>query len=74
MKIVLLIFAVGFCVGMLVNELLLYLKKSSGTLRIDTISSDHDIYRIEMDDDLDNLHKKHFIILKIDPHADLSQK
>lgn len=73
MKIALLIYAVGFCVGMLVNELLLYLKKCSGVLRIDCSNPEKDSYRFEIDN-LDELHKKHFVILKVDPNADLSQK
>ena len=73
MKIAILIFALGFCVGMLVNELLLYLKKSSGVLHIDCSNPDKDVYRLDVDS-LDNLPKKKFVILKIDPNANLSQK
>ena len=73
MKIALLVFALGFFAGILVNELLLYLKKCSGTLRIDCSNPEKDSYRFEIDN-LDELHNKHFVILKVDPKADLSQK
>lgn len=73
MKIAILVFALGFCAGMLVNELLLYLKKSSGTLQIDRTNPNKDVYRLAFNE-LDNLPKKKFVILKVDPNADLSRE
>ena len=43
-----------------------------GTLKIDRISSDKDLYRFEIDN-LDKLSKRKYILMKVDPNADLSQ-
>lgn len=43
-----------------------------GTLRIDQISSERDLYRFEIDN-LDKLSTRKYIVLKVDPNADLSQ-
>ena len=44
-----------------------------GTLRIDHSDPEKDVYRFEIDD-LEKLNKKAYVELKIDHHADLSQK
>lgn len=63
--------AIGIVIGFMVA--LLYLKASSGTLKIDQTNPEKDVYLLELDD-LDNIAKKKRIILKVDSHADLSQK
>ena len=68
-----LIFAIGFLVGMLFNELIRHLQKAYGVLRIDHTDPEKDTYRFEIDN-LDELSKKKFIVLKVDNNADLSQK
>lgn len=72
MKLAILIFLVGFCVGMLVNEIILYFKKNDGQLKIDYSNPEKDIYRLELDD-IDSLDRKRTITLKIVHNADLSQ-
>ena len=48
-------------------------QKPVGTLRIDHFNPEKDIYRFEIDN-LDALNKKSKIVLRVDHHADLSQK
>lgn len=64
-------FIVGFIVGIFIMAFgVLTLKV--GTLKIDQISSDKDVYRFEIDN-LDKLSKRKYILMKVDPNADLSQ-
>lgn len=64
-------FIVGLVVGVLIMAFgVLTLKV--GTLKIDQISSDKDLYRFEIDN-LDKLSKRKYILMKVDPNADLSQ-
>lgn len=65
MKLAILIFALGLTIGMLINELLLYLKKSSGVLQIDHSDPNKDLYKFCIDD-LDILDKKKVVIIKIE--------
>lgn len=44
-----------------------------GVLRIDHSNPEKDIYRIDIKE-LDRLDKKKYVTLKVDNHADLSQK
>lgn len=46
---------------------------TTGTLRIDHSNPNKDLYRFEIND-LDNLKNKKRVVLRIDHHADLSQK
>lgn len=64
-------FVLGFVVGIFAMAFGL-LRLIVGTLRIDRISSENDLYRFEIDD-LNKLSEKKYIILKVDPNADLSQ-
>ena len=64
---------VGVVIGAVVTLIFQRMFFASGTLRIDRTDPDKDVYRIDLDR-LDNLHKKKRITLKVDPHADLSQK
>lgn len=61
-----------FVVGVFIGSIIFY-DRSSGTLRIDHRNPEKDVYRIEIDN-LDNLAKKRRVVLKVDNHADLSQK
>ena len=65
----------GLLVGSLLCNLasIVYIKRTCGTLRIDHSNPEKDIYRFDIDD-IDSLSKKKRIILKVDNHADLSQK
>lgn len=64
-------FILGFIVGVFTMAFGL-LRLIVGVLRIDRISSENDLYRFEIDD-LNKLSEKKYIMLKVDPNADLSQ-
>lgn len=63
----------GFAVGVIFTAIIYRISSSSGTLKIDHSNPEKDVYRFEIDD-LDSLSKKKSILMKIDNHADLSQK
>lgn len=63
----------GMILGGVIGVLIFCLVSGSGTLRIDHSNPAKDIYRVEIED-LDILSKKKRVILKVDNHADLSQK
>jgi hypothetical protein len=63
----------GMIIGSGVGILIFCLVSGSGMLRIDHSNPAKDIYRVEIED-LDILSKKKRVILKVDNHADLSQK
>lgn len=63
----------GLFIGSLITNIIYLAKRASGTLRIDHTNPERDVYRIEIND-LDKLSKKTQVILKVDNHADLSQK
>ena len=65
-----LIFFLGVLLGVIIKSLI---KTSVGTLLIDKNNPDKDLYRFVIDD-LDILDNKKYITLKVDHHADLSQK
>lgn len=65
--------AICFLCGIIVNELLQYLKKCYGVLRIDQTDPEKDMYRFEINS-LDELSKKRYIVLKIEHSKDLSQE
>ena len=64
---------IGLTLYTVLVPVLCYWKTTTGTLRIDHSNPEKDIYRFEIDD-IDKLGKKNRIMLKIDHHADLSQK
>jgi len=45
---------------------------TDGTLQIDTSSPEKDIYRLQLNSDLENLAEKAKVSLKVDPNAKLS--
>lgn len=63
----------GVAVGSVVTNLIFYLCSGFGVLRIDHSNPDKDIYRLEIDK-IDEISKKKRVLLKVDNHADLSQK
>lgn len=63
---------IGALIGTVVTLIMQRMLFSNGTLRIDRMNPEKDVYRIDLDR-LDNLHKKKHIVLKVDPNANLSQ-
>ena len=70
-------FVIGIIVGVTVtgifSAILVKVRRSYGTLKIDHSNPEKDIYRFDVND-LDGLSNKKRITLKVDNHADLSQK
>lgn len=67
------LFLLGVFIGALITLITRDIGAGSGTLRVDHSNPEKDIYRLEVDD-LDGLDKKKRLNLKIDHHANLSQK
>lgn len=65
-------FTAGVLVGSIIYAIIQGVSMAHGTLRIDHSDPEKDVYRLEIGD-LDKLNKKHYVELKIDHHADLSQ-
>lgn len=65
--------ALGVITGSIVTHIIWFIRSAFGTLRIDHSNPEKDVYRFEVND-IDILSKKRQIVLKIDHHADLSQK
>ena len=66
-------FVLGFVLAILIDVVERLILKPHGTLRIDHSNPEKDVYRFEINN-LDSLNRKKRIVLKIDHHADLSQK
>ena len=64
----------GVAIGAVVTNFIFYLRTANGTLKIDHSNPKKDTYLFEVNDSLDKLGSKKRLILKIDNHADLSQK
>ena len=64
---------VGFVVGLLMDVIVRLLERPAGVLKIDCSNPEKDVYRFEIDD-LDSLHKKKRIVLKIDNVAAISHE
>lgn len=73
METTILYLAIAFLLGILTDHLIGKLQKAYGVLKIDRYHSDKELYRFEIDN-LDELVKKKFIVLRVDNDADLSQK
>lgn len=69
----LVVFAMGFIIGVVITALIQRVKPTAGTLMIDHSDPDKDLYRFEVED-LDGLSNKKRISLDVDNNADLSQK
>ena len=63
------ILALGVFLGVIATYFDIY----DGVIRIDKSNPEKDVYRIDIED-IDKLSKKKRILLKVDRHADLSQK
>lgn len=66
-------FVIGVLIGAIGYAVVHRVLIAHGTLRIDHSNPEKDVYRFEISD-LDKLNKKSHVELKIDHHADLSQK
>ena len=64
---------IGIAVGASSTNCIFYLRSGFGVLRIDRSNPDKDVYRLEIDK-IDDISKKKRVVLKVDNHADLSQK
>lgn len=64
---------IGIAVGSSVTNFIFYIRSGFGVLRIDRSNPDKDVYRLEIDK-IDDISKKKRVVLKVDNHADLSQK
>lgn len=64
-------YILGVATSVIIN--LIFFKRTYGMLRIDRSNPEKDLYLIEIDD-LEQLTKRKRITLKVDNHADLSQK
>lgn len=70
------IYLVYFFLGLMVGVIIMIMagiQSTVGVLRIDHSNPEKDIYRFEIAD-LDNLSRKKRVSLRVDNHADLSQK
>lgn len=66
-----LMYILGVATSVIIN--LIFFKRTYGMLRIDRSNPEKDLYLIEIDD-LEQLTKRKRITLKVDNHANLSQK
>lgn len=64
---------IGVTIGVILTQIVNYLRSAHGTLKIDHSDSNKDVYRLVIDD-LEELSKKSYVFLEIDHNADLSQK
>ena len=64
-------FILVFFLGVVIT-LVVISRLSAGIIKIDRTNPDKDVYRLEIDD-LDKLAKKKYILLRVNPKADLSQ-
>ena len=64
---------VGVVAGSAITSIMYWMKRSTGTLRIDHSNPERDLYRFDIYD-IKRLSTKKEIVLKIDNNADLSQK
>lgn len=62
----------GFFLGLLIESVIIRIKKKDGTLRIDTTNPEKDIYRLEIDN-LDVIPKKKQLVLRVDSNSFLTQ-
>ena len=67
------LFFAGVFFGIGIAGIVFTIRRTTGILKIDHSNPDKDVYRFEIDD-LEKLHTKTRVVLKIDHHADLSQK
>ena len=66
-------FALGVLAEAIIASIYEAMTSASGVMKIDHSDPEKDVYLLEIDQ-IDNIHKKKFINLKIDHNADLSRK
>lgn len=66
-------FIIGAIIGVIIYAVMQKIFVAHGILRIDHSDPEKDLYRFEIEN-LDKLNKRSYVELKIDHHADLSQK
>lgn len=66
-------FTLGVIFGSCISSILYNRVKAFGTFKIDHSNPDKDVYRLDFND-IEGLSKKKRVVLKVDNHADLSQK
>ena len=66
-------FIIGAIIGAIIYAVMQKIFVAHGILRIDHSDPEKDLYRFEIEN-LDKLNKRSYVELKIDHHADLSQK
>lgn len=66
-------FLLGVVTGIIITSIICRFRSKDGILRIDHSDPEKDVYRFDVND-LDSLSKKKRIVLKVDNHAELSQK
>ena len=66
-------FIIGAIIGAIIYAVTQKIFVAHGILRIDHSDPEKDLYRFEIEN-LDKLNKRSYVELKIDHHADLSQK
>ena len=69
MKLSYLWFALGLVAGAIIGNI----KPSYGTLKIDRSNPEKDIFRFDVEGDIERLYTKKRVMFKVDSHADLSQ-
>lgn len=68
-------FAIGTIFGCIVTNIIMYFRTRYGVLKIDSSNPEKDVYRFEISDkEIDTISKAKRIMLRIEHHADLSQK
>ena len=71
-------YGVSFVIGIFVGALLLYIflerKKPSGSFTIDFSDPAKDICRLDLEDDLNDIWTKKYIVLKVVTRSSVSQK
>lgn len=58
-------FVVGFVVGIIGTIIVRNIRSGFGTFKINRSDPDVDVYRLEVEDDLDTIAKKKYLILRI---------
>lgn len=66
-------FCIGFF-GMMIIDIIRHALKRDGTLKIDHSNPKKDVYRLELDCEVEDLPKKKYVVLKVVNGADLSLK
>lgn len=66
-------YVIGMAVGAIIGCIFMKLYLTKGVLQIDKNDPEKDIYRICIDE-LESLDRKKYVMLKVDKHANVTQK